>query len=72
MFVTRVEVNMMGLAVLRVLLVMMNKGYRELVNVIREEVNMMGLAVLRVWLVVMRNRGYRGIVNVMVTRENVT
>ena len=44
MFVTRVEVNMMGLAVLRVVLFMMNKGYRGLVNVmvIREEVNLLG------------------------------
>jgi hypothetical protein len=44
------EVNMMGLAVLRVLLFMMNKGYRGLVNmmVIREEVNLMGRVVLRV------------------------
>ena len=49
--VTREEVNMMGcLAVLRVRLVMLSRGYRGLVNVmvIREEVNMMGLAVLRV------------------------
>jgi hypothetical protein len=54
---------MMGsLAVLRVMLVMMNRGYnRGLVNVMvtREVVNMMGLAVLGVWLVMM-NRGYRG------------
>ena len=48
------------LAVLRVRLVMMNRGYRGLVNVMvtREVVNMMGLAVLGVWLVMM-NRGYR-------------
>jgi hypothetical protein len=46
--VAREEVNMMGLAVLRVWLVMMNRGYRGLVNVIVawEEVIMMGLAVL--------------------------
>ena len=50
-----------SLAVLRVMLVMMNRGYRGLVNVMvtREVVNMMGLAVLGVWLVMM-NRGYRG------------
>ena len=51
-FVTREEVNMMVLSVLRVWLVMMNRGYRYLVyrglvNVIvtREELNMMGLSV---------------------------
>ena len=56
--VTRDEVNMMGLALLRMWLVMMNRGYRVLVNVMvtREEVNMMGMVVLRVWLVMM-NRG---------------
>ena len=32
--------------------------------------NMMGLAVLGVWLVMM-SRGYRGLVNVMVIREEV-
>jgi hypothetical protein len=66
----KIPKNMMGLAVLRVWLVMMNRGYRGLVNVMvaREEVYMMGLAVLRAWLVIM-NRGYRGLVNVIVARE---
>ena len=61
-----------GLAVLRLRLVMMNRGYRGLANVMvaREEVNMMGLAVLREWLVMM-NRGYWGLVNVIVAREEV-
>ena len=53
------EVNMMGLAVLRMWLLRMKWGYRGYNNVLvtREEVNMMGLVVLRVWLVM--NRGYR-------------
>ena len=54
--VTREEVNMTGLAELRVWL--MNRGYRVLVKVMvaMEELNLMGFVVLRAWLVMM-NRG---------------
>jgi hypothetical protein len=57
--VIRMEVNMMGLAVLRMWLLRMKWGYRGYNNVLvtREEVNMMGLVVLRVWLVMNRATG---------------